>query len=418
MCPPESIPYVVELNEYSTDEAVFTSLIQIKRGYSLPLNVLSDVDPYQFTPSNIPVLGAGMWFFWSGSKTDTENGFWRSTGETCEIRPSMIMCLRKTLQFYEGPASDGQKTNLMMQEYTTNDKCSNQQDTRALYRVFLMDGSSSGSGRLSKSELLVKKLDNVAGLSAVANQSPDQPLTVANQSSDQPSAVAKQSQDQPSAVAYQSQDQPSAVANQSQDQPSAVANQSQDQPSALAYQSQGQPSAMASESEDQPSALANQSPDWLLGDYVSRGDYLELDDLAIPLSRTTSADSSCMTRSVTSEDLFDSDALLCELGDDNADHDSRLKLNLSAPAKLKQAVMQPTTLESLTEESKPCTGQTSKTNPTPESKPGDRCNNSTSNEAGTSSSSSSSSSEGSSKEERKALTKKRKMMKFLCFLAF
>ncbi|KAF5759015.1 putative transcription factor NAM family [Helianthus annuus] len=323
MCPPESIPPAVELNEYSTDESVFKSLMQIKSGSSLPSNVLSDVDPYQFTPSNLP---AGVWYFWSGSKTDTENGIWRSTGETRETCSSLITCWRKTLQFYEGTTSEGQKTNLMMQEYTTNDKCSGQKDPRALYKVFFTDAAGSGSGRLSDSEIPVKNLDDVA----------------------------------------------------------------------------------------RPSTVANQSP----GDYVSRGDYLELDDLAIPLSRSTSADSSCMTRSVTSEDLFDSDALLCELGDDNADHDSRGKLNLSASAKLKEVVVQPTALESLDKEPKPCTGQTSKTNSTPESEPGDRCNNHTSNEAGTSSSSSSSSSEGSSKEERKNRTKKRKMMKYLCFLAF
>ncbi|KAJ0441667.1 putative transcription factor NAM family [Helianthus annuus] len=321
MCPPESIPPAVELNAYSTDESVFKSLMQIKSGSSLPSNVLSDVDPYQFTPSNLP---AGVWYFWSGSKTDTENGFWRSTGETRETCSSLITCSRKTLQFYEGTTSEGQKTNLMMQEYTTNDKCSGQKDPRALYKVFFTDAAGSGSGRLSDSEISVKNLDDVA----------------------------------------------------------------------------------------RPSTVANQSPDRLLGDYVSRGDYLELDDLAIPLSRSTSADSSCMTRSVTSEDLFDSDALLCELGDDNADHDSRGKLNLSASAKLKEVVVQPTTLESLDKEPKPCTGQTSKTNSTPESEQGDRCNNHTSNEAGTSSSSSSSSS------ERKNRTKKRKMMKYLCFLAF
>ncbi|KAI3761185.1 hypothetical protein L1987_51596 [Smallanthus sonchifolius] len=358
MCPPESIPSAVELNEYSTDETVFEYLMQLKGGCSLPSNVLSDVDPYQFTPSNLP---DGTWYFWSGSKTDTENGFWRFTGEDCEILSSLIICLRKTLQFYEGLASDGQKTNLMMQEYTTTDKYSSKLDSRALYRVFLIDGSSSGRGRLSKTELLVKNLDGV-------------------------------------------------------DQPSAMADQYLDQPSAMADQSLDQPSAMADQSPDEPPAVEDQSLDWFLGDHVLRGDYLELDDLAIPLSRSTSAGSSCMTRSITSEDFFDSYALLCELGDDNVDHDSRIKLNLSAPANLKEGVMQPTTSGSLDKESKPCTGQTSQTNLTPESEPGDRCNTSTSNEVGTSSSSSSS--EGSSKEERKDRTKKRKMMKYLCFLAF
>ncbi|XP_076939797.1 NAC domain-containing protein 78-like [Bidens hawaiensis] len=309
MCPPESIHPAVqlELNEYSTDEAVFESLMRFKSGSALPLNVLSGVDPYQFTPSNLP---AGMWYIWSGSRPDTESGFWMSTGETSEIHSSLVICLRKTLQFYEGPVSDGQKTNLMMQEYTTNDKCNSKPDSRALYRVFLMDDSSGGSG----------------------------------------------------------------------------------------------PPAMADHSQDQPS-VANQSPDRLLEDYVLRGDYLELDDLAIPLSRTTSADSSCMTRSITSEDFFDSDALLRELGDDNIDHGSR------------KVVPQPTTLGSHVKESKPCTGQTSKTNPASKREPRDRCNNRTANEPKTSASSpSSSSSEGSSKGGRKHRTKKRKIMKYLCFL--
>ncbi|KAI3785539.1 hypothetical protein L1987_44658 [Smallanthus sonchifolius] len=334
MCPPAPIPPAVGLDEYSTDETIIKFLMQLKGGQSLPLNVLSEVNPYQVTPSNLP---AGMWYVWSGSKTDTKNGFWRSTGEACEIyKTSLIIGLRKTLLFHEGPANDGQKTNWIMQEYTTTEKYTSKQDPRALYRVFLVDDSSSGSGHLSNSELLVNNIDDVVG----------------------------------------------------------------------------------------PSDVANQSSDQLLDDNVLEGDFLELDDLAIPLSRTTSsADSSCMTSSMASEELFDSDALLRELGDDIVDQemqDSSIKLNLSAPAKLKQVVMQPTTLGSIdnVKESKPCTGQTSKTNPTLENK-------STSNEVDTlppsSSSSSSKSSEGSSKEEKKehaSRTKKRKMMKYLCFLAF
>ncbi|KAJ0764837.1 hypothetical protein HanPI659440_Chr08g0296641 [Helianthus annuus] len=52
---------------------------------------------------------------------------------------------------------------------------------------------------------------------------------------------------------------------------------------------------------------------------------------------------------MSSEELFDLDALLRELGDDIVDQeiqDSRIKLNLSAPAELTQVVMQPTTLGS------------------------------------------------------------------------
>ncbi|KAK1433558.1 hypothetical protein QVD17_10469 [Tagetes erecta] len=117
MCPPSS---VVELHEYSTDETVIKSLMQIKSGVTLPSNVLTDVDPYQFAPSNLP---PGMWYFRSGPKMDTKNGYWRSTGEACEIYDTaLVIGLRKTLQFYEGPAHFGQKTNWMMQEFTTTEK--------------------------------------------------------------------------------------------------------------------------------------------------------------------------------------------------------------------------------------------------------------------------------------------------------
>ncbi|KAK9066691.1 hypothetical protein SSX86_014014 [Deinandra increscens subsp. villosa] len=342
MCPPASIPPIVELNEYSTDETIFKFLMQLQSGHTLPPNVISDVSPFQFPPSYLP---ADVWYFWSGSKTDTKIGFWRSKGEACELyKTSLIIGSRKTLEFYEGLAHDGQKTNWIMQEYTTTETYTNNQDPGALYRVFFVDECSGGDGHLSKGELLINNIDDVAGPSDVA----------------------------------------------------------------------------------EPSVVANQSPDQLLDDNVSDGDYLELDDLATPLSRTTSsADSSCMTMSMTSEELFDSDALLRELGDDIVDQeiqDSRIKLNLSAPAKLKQVVIQPTTLGSLdkVKESKPCSGQTSETNTTPEDKIA-------TNEVDTPSppssppSSSSNSSEGSSKEEKKNpanQSKKRKMMKYLCFLAF
>lgn len=84
-----------------------------------------------------------------------------------------------------------------------------------------------------------------------------------------------------------------------------------------------------------------------VGDYIPRGgDYLEMDDLATPLSRTTSAtDSSCMT--MTSEEYFDSEALMRELEDDNGVQEiqeSKIQLNLSVPSKLKEVVINTTTL--------------------------------------------------------------------------
>nr|XP_043616733.1 protein NTM1-like 9 [Erigeron canadensis] len=378
MCPPASIPLADVLDEYSTDEVVFKSLMQFKSGYSLPLNVLSDVDPYQFPPSNLP---DNMWYFCSSSNVDADNGYWRSTGDACEIYSTpVIIGLRKTLQFYKGRAPVGQKTNWMMQEYTTTEKCGSKQDQdpRALYRVFLVDEGSRGT--LFKSELLEENMDGVAEPSAKSDLAPNP------------------------------------------DQPSAVADRTLESPSAIADRSPELPSAMVDRGPDSPSGMVNQFLDLPIGEYI--GDFLELDDLAIPLSRSTSsADSSCMTTSMCSEDLFDSDALMRELDDtaDQENQDSRVKLNLSIPSKLKEVVMQPTALESIDsiEESKPSTGQTSR-DPTPPNEPEDRWNEGTSNGVNTSAEASSSS-EGSSNEERKdhaRRTKKRKMMKYLCFLAF
>ncbi|XP_076929134.1 uncharacterized protein LOC143593361 [Bidens hawaiensis] len=373
MCPPASDPSAVELDQYSTDETICKLLMQLQNGKTPPQNVLSDLDPYQYPPSNLP---ADMWYFLSGSKTDATHGFWRSTGEACEIySTSLTVCLRKTLQFYEGPTDNGQKTNWMMQEYTTTEIYTSKLDHGALCRVFLVDDSSSGA----KSEL-VKNVDDVAGPSDAANKSLNQFLDDCVSQGDY------------------------------------LAMDDLDIPLSRTTNVDG---------VARLSDVASQSSNQLRDDYVLQGDYLAMDDLDIPLSRTTSSgDSSGITRSMTSEELFDADDLMRELGDDTVDQeipDSKIKLNFSAPAKLTQVVMKPTTSGSLdiVKESKPCTGQTSKTNPTSEVK-------STSNEVNTSAasppSSSSNSSEGSSKEEKKKdnanRAKKRKLMKFLCFLAF
>lgn len=130
--------------------------------------------------------------------------------------------------------------------------------------------------------------------------------------------------------------------------PSAKSNQSPETPLDVANQSPETPLDLANQSPETRLDIANRSPDLSDGDFVLRDDYLELDDLAIPLSRTTSsADSSCMTMSMTSEEYFDSDALLRELGDDTVEQESKdsiIKLNLSAPAKLKQVVVPTATL--------------------------------------------------------------------------
>ncbi|CAK9155464.1 unnamed protein product [Ilex paraguariensis] len=85
-------------------------------------------------------------------------------------------------------------------------------------------------------------------------------------------------------------------------------------------------------------------------DCILGGDYLELHDLANPNSPSSSSDnSSCL--SLTSEECFDTLALLQDLEDGNnkdlPKKDSSFKLNVSASVRPNEVVMPPATLGSL-----------------------------------------------------------------------
>lgn len=339
MCPPASVPLAAEIGEYWTDEGIFTSLLNFKSGSPLPSNVTSDVNPYQYRPSDLP---ADLWYFCSCVKKDAKCGFWVETGDAREmVSNSTILGSRTTLQFNEGQAPHGQKTDWVMQEYRITEKFKdNLKDNRVLCRVFLADESRPLSGHnvelktvsnvntkehISTSELLEKTEENNTGMSS------------------------RRSHD----------------------------------------------------------FLENSSE----MDCILRGDYFELNDLIDPgYHSSSSANSSCLT--MTSEEYFDSIALLQELEDDIKDEemkDSSLKFNLSTPVKSKEVVICPPTSVSLRkgEECKACDQKTSKVD------------ESTSN--GVNATESSSDSEGTLKEGKKkevGRMKKRKMMKYLCFMAF
>ncbi|KAJ0785900.1 hypothetical protein HanOQP8_Chr02g0048671 [Helianthus annuus] len=77
-------------------------------------------------------------------------------------------------------------------------------------------------------------------------------------------------------------------------------------------------------------------------DCILCGDYIELNDLIDPGScSSSSANSSCLT--VTSDEYFDSVALLQELDKDILDQKFCVKYNLSTPAKSKEVVIRPVT---------------------------------------------------------------------------
>lgn len=356
MCPPASVPLAAEIGEYWTDEGIFTSILNFKSGSPLPSNVISDVNPYQYSPSDLP---ADLWYFCSCIKKDAKYGFWLETGDACEmVSNSNILGSRTTLRYYEGQAPHGRKTDWVMQEYRITEKFKdNLKDHRALCRVFLADDNTPFSGH------------NIANIDVKTSINLE-PKTVSHVNTREHISTSELLE-------------------------KTMGNNT------------GSPLMTSRRSQD---VLENTSE----MDCILMGDYFELNDLIDPgCHSSSSANSSCLT--MTSEEYFDSIALLQELEDDIKDQemkDSSLKFNLSTPVKSNEVVISPPTSVSLRngKECKPFDEKTSKDN--------ERIG-STSNSVNTRASSSNS--EGTSKEGKKVdagRTKRRKMMKYLCFLAF
>ncbi|KAI3807283.1 hypothetical protein L1987_23209 [Smallanthus sonchifolius] len=317
MCTSSCIPIAAE-NEYWTDEAIFMSLFNFKRGKPLPLNVTTDVNPYQYRPSDLPV---DLWYLCCEVKMDAEGGSWVQTGDACEIfSNSAILGLRTTLRFYERRAPHGRKTNWVMQEYRITERCDNDtKDHRALCRVFLADEYKPPSAHCI-ADIDVKISSNSG------------PKTVLNVNS-----------------------------------------------------------------------IEHENPSDM--DCILKGDYIELNDLIDPGSpSSSSANSSCLT--MTSDEYFDSIALLQELDKDIKDQemkDSTVKFNLSALVKSKEVVIRPATSDWVIEETLKV----------------ENGNINTSDGVNTPASSSSSENESEEgKKESVSRIKRRKMVKYLCFLAF
>ncbi|KAI7751475.1 hypothetical protein M8C21_019910 [Ambrosia artemisiifolia] len=304
MCPSSCIP-LPSKDEYWTNEVIFMSLFNFKRGKPLPENVTSDVNPYQYRPSDLP---ADLWYLWSGVQKDAECGFWQETEEPREtFSNSIIVGIKTTLQFYEGRPSHSRKTDWLMQRYTITEKCDKDtKDPRALCRVFL----ANTDGKIS-----INLEPQAVSLSELVGRPPH---PVFEQSSEM--------------------------------------------------------------------------------DCILRRDYLELNDLIDPGSRTSSSvstNSSCLT--MTSDEYFDSVALLQEIENDTKG--SSVRFNLSAPLKSTEVFIHPATSVSL------ITDQDSKSS-----------GHETTKDCKSLSSSKSTSKEG--KKQRVSKTKTRKMMKYLCFRPF
>ncbi|CAK9178558.1 unnamed protein product [Ilex paraguariensis] len=266
-------------------------LENFERGYPLPGNVIADANPYQYLPSNLP---DGIWYIVSSKdKKETELGFWKGRGDACEIfTNSLITGWRTTLEFFEGLAPHGQRTDWVMQEYeiTRNRLCCNSklEDSKSLCRVFCTGGP--------------QEIHSENGSAAIDG---------GKHSGSMPSAISK---------AYCSTVQASTSTCQ-------VKNRD-DEEVLLAV----------AESLRDPSIFTLPELDCIL-----RGDYLELDDLADPESHFSSSDNS-----LQSEEYFNSRALLQDLENEhNQDwqrKDSSTKFSVSTPVRPNEVVMRPATL--------------------------------------------------------------------------
>ncbi|PSR99707.1 NAC domain-containing protein [Actinidia chinensis var. chinensis] len=273
---------------YWTDEAIIMSLEGMEKGSPVPENVSVDVNPYQCKPSYLP---DGIWYLiHPDHNKKSEHGFWRARGEATEIfMNSVIKGWRTTLDFYEGRAPHGQRTNWVMQEYRITQKglCSyrNPKESSLLCRVFL---SSGGPNQETKLNLGGKE---IAGVDHIHPK---------------PSVVPKSGST--TGQRYMSESQ--------------VRNRD-DNTGPLDYD------------------------DIYDDDCFSSGDYLELDDLVDGESKSSSSDNSfCLTP--TSVKYFDSEALLRDLGAkinrDEQGKDANVKLSVAALIKPNDVVMRPSNL--------------------------------------------------------------------------
>lgn len=133
---------------HPTDEVLFTHYLKSKvYGWPQPCNVISEADPYECEPWDLPVKPGrnGRYlkgYFFSPRKGEcssgspkkgecssgsrkiraTTVGYWKVTGEDRTISASSkILGIKKTLVFYRGCAHHEKKTNWRMHEYILDD---------------------------------------------------------------------------------------------------------------------------------------------------------------------------------------------------------------------------------------------------------------------------------------------------------
>ncbi|CAL1410992.1 unnamed protein product [Linum trigynum] len=142
MCPPSLNPNA-EIGFDCTPEEICSSLHKMMKGSPLPSNVVDDICPYIYNPSNLP---ANVWYLIEKSmenNKETETGFWKMKGEALKLfTDAAVIGWRSTLEYYEGRNPSVLKTDWLMQQYwvteTNLDESSKQaKESSNLCRVFI-----------------------------------------------------------------------------------------------------------------------------------------------------------------------------------------------------------------------------------------------------------------------------------------
>ncbi|KAK4859977.1 hypothetical protein QYF36_015321 [Acer negundo] len=281
-----------------THEELIVSLERMMSGLPLPSNVITDINPYIYNPSNLP---DGVWYFVrSKQNTNTQHGYWKAKGDAVEVfSNSVIIGWRTSHEFYEGQVCHEHKTDWVMQEFTITRKrvgeSSKSEDSSSLCRVLLSAEQTPNSENQQSMSTVDTSQDSSSNPQApnhdLYNYLPSLDFEFHDYLSNGPLTIEYM---EFLISAYCSADRRVLV--------SIVKVKDDDVKTELAV-------------AERP---ANNHVPYLPDiDYISRGDFLELLDLLDePASRSSSSEaSSCVTMS--SDDCFDADAWLKELESNN-----------------------------------------------------------------------------------------------------
>ncbi|KAF9668646.1 hypothetical protein SADUNF_Sadunf14G0025300 [Salix dunnii] len=287
---------VADIELHCRDEELFMFLYKVNIGSPLPGNVITDVNPYIYAPSNLPV---DVWYLLRAKENDdTGVGFWKVKGEACKLfSNSAINGWRTTLNFFEGQVPHERKTDWVMQKYWITQRAQSgkgkAKEASSLCRVFY-----GGEQALDHENQLIASLHSDTHIDLTQSMGPGTPADASHGSSSNPEV------------------------NKDDETEKVVATGTH------------------------PNLPVPNPPET---DYLFGGDYLELLDLDNPASRSSSSDnSSCMTMS--SDEYFDSIALLQdiepEINQGSTRKDKDCKLSITASLKPDEVVMLPASQES------------------------------------------------------------------------